>query len=130
MNLIFDLNPEQFVNNTEKLLSDIKKVDYISLLIASLKEGVSDEIKYCLNKEEIQKIDDYFQINKTKIKLVCELISKSLRSLDYEKYILAIMASEVKRGELPKVLHEIKSIKSQDVVVKIPPHLTECNYSN
>lgn len=50
MNLLFDLNPEQFIANGEKLLSDIKKVDYISLLIASLKEGVSDELKYCLEK--------------------------------------------------------------------------------
>ena len=37
MNLLFDLDPEQFLNNSQKLLSDIKKVDFISLLIASLK---------------------------------------------------------------------------------------------
>lgn len=56
MNLLFDINPEQFISNGEKILSSIKKVDYISLLIASLKEGVSDEVKYCLNKEDSQKV--------------------------------------------------------------------------
>ena len=100
------------------------------MVIASLKEGVSDELKYCLSKEEVQKIEDYFQINKNKVNTVCELISKGLRSIGYEQYILAIVAAEVKRGELARVLQEIKAIKAQDVVVKVLPHLTEGKISS
>lgn len=60
----------------------------------------------------------------SKIELICRKTTESLRTLDPEKYLLSIFTSEVKKGDLPSVLREIKEMrKSEGPQKKIPPHL-------
>jgi len=35
-NLIYDIDPEQFKNDIELVLNDIKRVDYINLLVSQI----------------------------------------------------------------------------------------------
>ena len=84
MNLLFDLDPAQFMVKTGAILSSIGKADHVSLVVAGLKEGVSEEVKYCVSKDELQRIEEYFEVNvKRKVKVVCEAISSSLREIGY-----------------------------------------------
>lgn len=122
--MLFDLNPQQFVEQCEHALKSIQKIDYINLLIASLKEQLSDEVKYCLTPREVDSIKEHLATVDSKVKLVCETASAALRSIDKERYILSIYTCEVKRGDLAGVLREIKQSKQHDKVQqKLAPHL-------
>lgn len=42
LNLMFDVNPQQFADRCEQVMQSLSKSDYINLLVASLKEELSD----------------------------------------------------------------------------------------
>lgn len=124
LNLLFDINPQQFLEQCEHALRSINKTDYINLFVASLKEEVSQELKYCLPSNQVDAIREYLATIDSKVKLICERASATLRSIDKEKYILSIYTCEVKRGDLAGVLREIKESRQHDKVQqKVPPHL-------
>ena len=52
----------------------------------------------------------YFDINlkDKKVSTICEKVSKTLRKIDKDAYILSIFTSEIKMGLLNQVLFEIK----------------------
>lgn len=138
LNLIFDINPEGFVQNTEEIVKQIEKVDYLNLFLTNLKDELNEDLEYILspeeirnNKEVLSKLTHANQISK--IRLISELMIKTLTKVDYDKYILTIMTAHIKINELEIVLNQIINMKSdenEDTEIKIPPHLNpESEYS-
>ena len=39
LNLMYDVNPEKFIENVAKFVKEVKQVDYLNLFINSLKES-------------------------------------------------------------------------------------------
>ena len=85
LNLLFDLNPEEFVKNVDEIVAQIEKIDYLNLLLTATKEEMNPDISYVLTPEEQKTATDYIaqiKIQKTKIKLVSECIRQALQKLD------------------------------------------------
>lgn len=56
INLIYDVNPEQFLANIEKFVKEVSQVDYLNLFINSLsKESRGKELDFMLplSKEDL-----------------------------------------------------------------------------
>ena len=51
------------------------------------------------------------------------MISRALRVIDKDKYILSIYTSEIREGKLNDVLFEIKELKKDDIEIVLPPHI-------
>jgi len=130
LNLLFDLNPEEFVKNVDEIVGQIEKIDYLNLLLTATKEEINPDVSYVLTPEEHKASTDYLtqaKILKTKVKLVSECIRQALQKLDKDKYVLTIMTSYVKEDALEIVLDEIVKLKSLEGVMEekepVPPHL-------
>ena len=102
LNLLYDIDPAMFEENAEAILTGIGKVDYINLFVTQMKDSLSDELQYCLPSQRIEEIENYhkIKIEGQKVKLVCGIVSKTLRALDKEKFILSIFTSDIKMGLL------------------------------
>jgi hypothetical protein len=63
-----------------------------------------------------------------KVKEVCGVISRALRNINKDHYILSIYTSEIREGKLNDVLFEIKELKKNDVEVVVPPHIVQSKF--
>jgi len=131
LNLLFDINVDGFLEKGELIVQQVEKVDYLNLLLTSLKDELSNDLEYILTPEEIkhnrEALTKHTSNNTiTKTQLICDLMIKSLSAVNRDKYILAIMTAYIKENELAIVLDEIIKIKDEgsvDTEVKVPPHL-------
>jgi len=73
---------------------------------------------YETNKGEFE-----MSVKGKKVRTVCGIISKALRSINRDEYILSIYTSEIREGKLNDVLFEIKELKKNEVEVVVPPHI-------
>ena len=76
-------------------MNGIHKVDYINLFVSQLREELSSELKYCYRQEELEEIRNRFEvkIRGTKVDLVCGEVSKVLRGIDRDRFVLSIFTS-------------------------------------
>jgi elongator complex protein 1 len=83
-NLLYDLNPEQFFTEIEAVLKDIKRVDFINLLVSQISDAISSELQYALSTKKLEEFAKDFEINMKgkKVKSVCRAVSETLRRLD------------------------------------------------
>lgn len=94
-NLIYDINPEQFTSEIQNIIKDIKRVDFINLLISQITETASTEMQYILTAKAYDDFKSEFELSLKgkKVKTVCKLISSTLRNIGKEDYILSIYTS-------------------------------------
>ncbi len=134
LNLIFDINPAEFIANCKEIMTKLKRSDYINLLIASLKNNLSDELEYSISADELKKVKEYYYneielFQKNKINVACDLIIQALTSIDEYKFhfkhkiltffkkrhknVYSIMTAFIKKepSELELVLSKIKIMK-------------------
>lgn len=131
LNLLFDINVDGFLEKGELIVTQVEKVDYLNLLLTSLKDELANDLDYILTSDEIkhqrEALTKHTSNNAiTKTQLVCDLMIKSLSAVDRDRYILSIMTAYIKENELAIVLDEIIKIKDEGSVeteVKVPPHL-------
>lgn len=108
-NLMHDLAPAQFLQEIEVLLRDLRRVDYINLLVAQISDGLSSELQYALSGKELEEREREWEVGGgEKVKSVCRLVSDTLRRVGRDEYILSIFTSDIKQGKLNDVLFEIK----------------------
>ena len=89
-----DVDPDLFASDIEAILKDIKRVDYINLLISQLTETLSSELQYILPAKQYSNILTDFELKKgTKVKSVCKIIAQTLRTINSQDYILSIYTS-------------------------------------
>lgn len=134
MNLMFDLNPKFFLQNTQEIIKSVEKNDYINLFLSGISNEVSDNLTYILKTDEIKEIKDYIlsqtATNKNwKVNTICEQTKHALENIDKEKYILSIMTAHLKKipSEIEYCLDFIREQKSKEVnssqKQQVPPHL-------
>lgn len=135
LNLVFDLNPERFIERSEEILKSIEKPDYISLLINQLQNSISEELEYAVSLDEFTKlkqfIDHQFKAKKekSKVNIVCDIIINALAKFNPDTYTYAIMTAHIKKepSELEIVLDKVKAIKDSEQEQAnptfVPPHL-------
>lgn len=101
-NLLFDLNPQQFFDEIELVLKDIKRTDYINLLVSQITDSLSTELQYALSAQRLEEVSKDFELTMKgkKVKSVCRAVSETLRKLGKDEYILSIFTSEIKEGRL------------------------------
>lgn len=94
-NLLYDLNPEQFTSEIELVLKDLKKADYINLLVSHVTDQISTELQYALSPKKLEEFAKEFEINMSgkKVKSICRIVSETLRKIGKEEYILSIFTS-------------------------------------
>jgi hypothetical protein len=73
-------------------------------------------MQYLLSNKayETHKSDFEMAIKGKKVKTVCGIISRALRSISTIDYILSIYTSEIREGKLNDVLFEIKQLKKNE----------------
>lgn len=54
MDILFDLNPDYFINNSYEILKNIDKTDYINLFLNNVVHTLSSDINYVLTEEELK----------------------------------------------------------------------------
>lgn len=85
-NLLFDLNPDQFFSEIELVLKDIKRTDYINLLVSQVTDCLSSELQYALSARQLEDISKDFQLKMKgkKVKDICRAVSETLRRVGKE----------------------------------------------
>ena len=75
--MLYDLNPEQFTNEIELVLKDLKKADYINLLVSHVTDQISTELQYALSPKKLEEFAKEFEINMSgkKVKSICRIVS-------------------------------------------------------
>ncbi len=65
------------------ILTDIKRVDYINLIVAQISEGLSSELQYLLTEKQFQEMKNNYELTSSgkKIKTVCRTVSQALRKI-------------------------------------------------
>jgi elongator complex protein 1 len=114
-NLITDIDPQLFRTDIKNVLTDIKRVDFINLLISQISETLSSELQYILPSKTYDSLLAEFEMvgKGKKIKELCRLISTTLRDVNKEEYVLSIFTAEIREGRVSDVLFEIKEMKKE-----------------
>lgn len=134
MNLMFDINPKYFLDNSEAIIKSLEKNDYINLFLSGITNEICDILSYILKPEEIKDIKEFIVsqsvANKNwKVNVICDETRKALEKLSKEKYILCIMTAHLKKipSEIEFCLDFIRDLKSQESSneekQQVPPHL-------
>lgn len=134
LNLIFDINPKNFIKNSEEIIKDIEKNDYINLFLSSVSNEISEHLSYIFKPEELKETKEYIlsqsAANKNwKVNSICELTKAALEKINKDRYILSIMTTYLKKipNEIEQCLEIIRQFKqiesSQEQKQAVPPHL-------
>jgi N-glycosylase/DNA lyase len=83
-NLLYDLSPEQFFAEIEIVLKDIKRTDYINLLVSQVTDSLSTELQYALSAGRLEEFSKDFELTMKgkKVKSICRAVSETLRKVD------------------------------------------------
>lgn len=144
INMIYDVNPEQFMANIEKFVSELEKVDYLNLFINSLNEDDrGKELEFMRPVDELEKIrQDHMRFmldqiqeedssTSGKVNRVCEALKAELvKRNENNRYLLPILTIYVKKQpqELKQVLDLIREMQQKEKTLHqktrvVPPHL-------
>lgn len=128
INLIYDVDPVQFMSKIDKFVKEVKKVDFLNLFINSLENADrGKELEFMSPQREediIRKEHNEFalqfqvQIEKnisglSKVNTVCEALKQTLEKVNHDnQYLLPILTTYIKRQpqELKQVLTRIQDM--------------------
>lgn len=136
MNLIIDLYPDQIVNDilNGKFLEQVAKIDDINIILTSMTNETSGDIKYLLKEDEIASNQNYLtekvaKFQNSKINFIGEMFKgEMLRNPDYFIFSIMVIYTVKKPDELSSALEHIRTLQkeesSQDQKFPVaPPHL-------
>lgn len=117
MNLLFDLDPLYFVENTEQVVKSIERTDLLGLLVESMVDNSSLWMKQfvdCKVLQELQK--QHIQIGQ-KVNTVCDKVREACVKVDEKKYVLIILHTFSKKqpAELEEGLQYILKMKASEL---------------
>jgi elongator complex protein 1 len=108
MNLIFDHNPQLFLNNTEDFVRKVNDTDLINLFLAALGNSDITETRYPGYFTSEEKLESSKTNRKdliaNKINSVCDTMRESLKKVDEKKFIPSIIMTFAKHD--PPMLEE------------------------
>ncbi|RIA90959.1 IKI3 family-domain-containing protein, partial [Glomus cerebriforme] len=120
LNILYDHEPESFLNNVELFVNQVEKVDYLNLFLSSLRNEDVTKTMYPKiaigSKSSIP--DDTETLDVTiKVNSICDAIRGILESLDFKKYLQSIITTFVKKSppELESALNFLAKLKDQDL---------------
>ena len=105
LNFIYDINPDKFLNNIRKFISQVNKQDYINLFINSLSNTTCEEYQILYETNKTKEIE-----NDNKVNTICQLIRKTLLEFKDEKYINSVLISYTKQTP-PMHLEALKLVQ-------------------
>lgn len=116
LNLIYDHNPENFINNIDKFLDSIKNNSWLNLFLSDLEN--TDVTKTMYKNSYVGKPEKLIQNIDSKIVKVCALVRDQInKRIDKDTKILPIITTFVKKNtgeELEKALLIIKELKLKE----------------
>lgn len=118
LNLIFDHNPQVFLQNVKDFVQQIESVNNINLFVTDLHP---EDVTVTMYTAAYQKsADDKEYPNK--VNIVCDAVRQALIEVNKNKYLLSILVTHVKKTppELEKALLLVRSLRERpagDLVV-------------
>ena len=100
LNLIYDINPDLFMNNLSKFITEVKKEDYLNLFLNSLIDDYCEEFKILFNYNKgISEINE--NNTNTKTNKICIAIRKLLLTENNKSsgdYLSTILITYIKQN--------------------------------
>ncbi|XP_077988781.1 elongator complex protein 1-like isoform X3 [Glandiceps talaboti] len=110
MNLIYDHNPEVFINNVDKFVHQLDDINHFNLFLADLK---AEDVTMSMYSAAYPKTRQSTIILTDKVDLVCDSVRAALQEINQSKYFLSIITTLIKKTkpELEAALLKIKMLK-------------------
>ncbi|XP_013379508.1 elongator complex protein 1 [Lingula anatina] len=117
MNLIYDHNPEVFLENVKKFIQLVDSPTHINLFLADLQEEDVTITMYPGIYGRVKPMEDD-DSKPVKVDRVCDAVRTALEQLNADKYFLCILTTHVKKRvpELDLALQKIKDLKGNNPV--------------
>ncbi|XP_014675329.1 PREDICTED: elongator complex protein 1-like, partial [Priapulus caudatus] len=114
MNLIYDHNPELFLNNVDAFVKQIDNVGNINLFLSELQEEDVTRTMY-RTQHAIESRQGPHTVNNGmgKVDRICDAVRQALQNDDIDRFIMCILATHVKKAkpELHQALSMIKYLR-------------------
>ncbi|KAL4228237.1 hypothetical protein ACF0H5_013670 [Mactra antiquata] len=115
MNLLYDHNPQIFLDNVKSFLQQIAVVNHINLFLTDLLEEDVTMTMYtaAYEKNKIGIIDGASVKDSNKVDKICDTVREALKSMDENKYLLSIVTTYVRKTkpELELALQLVKRLR-------------------
>ncbi|CAL1294302.1 unnamed protein product [Larinioides sclopetarius] len=114
LNILYDHNPQQFLNHVDKVIDQIHASSDLNLLLASLKNEDVRLTMYPLSFKEF--VPDNTSTLSNKINVICDAFRKVLDAKRDNKYYHTLLATYVKKdpSELDQALIRLKAFKDSN----------------
>ncbi|KAI4885036.1 hypothetical protein NFI96_017717 [Prochilodus magdalenae] len=115
LNLIYDHNPNVFLQNVETFLKQIESINHINLFLTELKEEDTTKTMYpCPGSATCQSASVSGGEGKKKVDTVCDALRSVMETLDPQKFCLCILTSYVRKTtpELEVALQKVHELRT------------------
>ncbi|XP_012374284.1 elongator complex protein 1 isoform X2 [Dasypus novemcinctus] len=111
LNLIYDHNPQVFLENVETFIKQIDSVNHINLFFTELKEEDVTKTMYPRPVTSVVQLSQH--LDGTKVDLICDAMRAAMENINPHKYCLSILTSHVKKTapELEIVLQKVHELQ-------------------
>ncbi|KAF7721259.1 hypothetical protein EC973_004986 [Apophysomyces ossiformis] len=115
LNILYDENPDQFIENIERFVKDIPEVDYLNLFLSNLRNEDTTVTMYRSEKRNQQPQEEKRVQNK--VNYICEAARNVLLKLGRKHYIQSILSTYVKSSppDLESALMLLAEIKESSL---------------
>ncbi|XP_064620717.1 putative elongator complex protein 1 isoform X2 [Lineus longissimus] len=111
MNLIYDHNPQVFLENTSLFIEQVDAVNNINLFLTGLQEDDVTNTMYTWAYKE----DELVRKKNAggKVDKICDTVRETLVTIDKDKFLLSILTAHVKKTEpeMDRALQRIKDLR-------------------
>ncbi|CRL07533.1 CLUMA_CG020498, isoform A [Clunio marinus] len=113
LNLLIDLNPQQFLDDLVLFVKAIDNIQWLNLFLTELKDEdvTATMYKFC----EISNIDKEFDVNNftmtNKVSYLCDKMLEIFQQIDAKKYLLPSITCYVKNQQIENALQLIWEMK-------------------
>ncbi|KAK3098402.1 hypothetical protein FSP39_019180 [Pinctada imbricata] len=113
MNLLYDHNPEMFLQNVDKFVKQINNVNFINLFLTDLQQEDVTRTMYTAAYNRPIVSTEHGEDTKNKIDQICDAVRHSLINFNKNKFILSILTTYVKKStpELEAALLLVRSLR-------------------
>merc|ERR1712137_401181 len=121
LNLLYDHNPTQFMNNVELFINSLDSITFLNLFLSSL---IEDDVTVTLFPSKVSSsisLPVYLQKDRKigKVNKICTIIRETLRNIDSNRYLLSILTTLVKSnppkyGEALDIIRTIRIEESKE----------------
>ncbi|CAL4166380.1 unnamed protein product [Meganyctiphanes norvegica] len=113
MNLVYDHDPQDFINNVKLFVESVDNAHWIDLFIANLNEVDVTKSMYAFNYYD--RIAHSSQVLNSKVDCVCNAVRTAMLEVDEEKFLLPILTSYVKmtKSQMDVALQKVQEMKEE-----------------